>query len=594
MPNLNVPFAGQTLIIPAAYYADNVSNVGGPLVPTTPPLILIGFGYGGVPFVPATYDSPQALTAAIRGGPVSAFVPFLTTPSTQLNGAQQVTLINVGRNTQSSLSLTALSGVSGVINLKSVNYGLPSNLLQIEVDDGVLAGRTIRLFDGFSNASLTGSNLGVPFQLSYLGASSGVSYSVVVSGGIATAFNVTSPVPGESVHILLNPANYGTIQQVIEYLNGTGNFTANILSNGNLPASSLDSASAIALATGTPGNLSFQQVTATLGDIAYWFNQQAFQLATATIPNGVVSSPALLPDLTSLTPFSGATSVPPTLSDYASGYNVALTIPGWTVFADDNSSGVVALGVQHVITASQTVNGRWRRFFTGSDIGDSIDDAIQGARDCDAINVTYVYPGIFRTDTATGVNTLYSGLFAAAAAAGMATGNAVATPLTNKALFANGVEISLDVSEIDLLQQNGVMPIALPQNTNIPTIVSDLTTWQLDSNPENVFNQQVACRYYLAYSVINTLQPYVGTIADPLNEVRILNAAKSVLNALLYNSGNANAVLVAWDPKTLILRYTGSNQVAAITVSVVFVGQNRFITCTVNVQPLNITISATG
>jgi hypothetical protein len=27
---------------------------------------------------------------------------------------------------------------------------------------------------------------------------------------------------------------------------------------------------------------------------------------------------------------------------------------------------------------------------------------------------------------------------------------------------------------------------------------------------------------------------------------------------------------------------------------VVFVGQNRFITCTVNVQPLNITISAAG
>jgi hypothetical protein len=43
----------------------------------------------------------------------------------------------------------------------------------------------------------------------------------------------------------------------------------------------------------------------------------------------------------------------------------------------------------------------------------------------------------------------------------------------------------------------------------------------------------------------------------------------------------------------LKLVYNSTQQLAAVTVAVVFVGQNRFITATVNVLPLQITITAT-
>ena len=588
MPSVNVPFNGQTLIIPGAYYADNVSATLAPVAVTTPPLIFLGYGYGQKPQVPATYVTPQDLLNAIRGGPASGFVPFLTNPSTQLNGAQQITFINVGENTQSALTL--YSGVTGVVNLTSANYGLPSNLLQAEVLAGTQAGKQITLYDGYSGATSTGDNLGVPFQLAYTGSASGVSYSVIVSGGVATTFLTTSPHTGESVSIPLGSGSYSTIAAVVNYLNSTGFYSAAVLSNGNLPSTNLDAITSGALASGSP--YTYANVTATLGDIVYWVNNSASALATAAIASGVTSASGLAPSVIPFTAFSGAVSVTPTLSDYASGLNVALGIPGWAVFTGSNSSGVIALGTQHAVTASETINGSWRRFFSGSSTGDSVNAAAAQARTMNAFEATYVYPGIYAVDTTTGLNTLYSGHHAAAAIAGMATGNAVATPLTNKSLVGTGVEVALTVSQINQLQEAGVMPIWIPSQTGVPTVVSDLTTWQVDSNPENVFNQQVACRQFLAYSLVNAVQPYVGTQADPLTETKVLNAVKTMLNSLLYNSGNANGVLNAWDPATLKLVYNSAQQLAAITVSVQLIGQNRFITEYVSVLPSNFTINA--
>ena len=593
MPSVNVAFNGQTLIIPGAYYADNVAAAATPTVPTTPPLIFLGYGYGQKPKTAVTYVNPQNLLSAIRGGPCSGFVPFLTNPSPQLNGAQQITFINVGSATQSSLTLQN-GAASGVVALTSVNYGIPSNLLQAAVAAGTVSGsKQLTLYDGYANTQAIGNNLGIPFEVAYTGAATGVTYSVATSGSVATTFTTTGAAAGQNVTIPLGAGNYATVGAIVQYLNGTGFYSATVLNNGQLPATSLDTATSVALAVPSGGVNQYANVYAEYGDVVFWVNQYASSYATAAITPGTTSSSGSPLSGIPLTPFSGATSTPPTNSDYASGFNVALTTPGWAVFADSNASGTIALGCAHVATASQTVNGQWRRFFSGSNVGDTVTATQTVAQGMEQINATYVYPGIYANSTFTGQNQLFSGLYVAAMVAGMATGNAVATPLTNKQLNATGVEVQLTPSQINTLQQSGVMPIWVPQQTGVPTIVSDLTTWQADNNPENVFNQQVACRYYLAYSVVNTLQPFTGTIADPLTETRILNAVKAVLNALLYNSGNANGVLVSWDPNTLQLIYTGSNQLAAVQCSVVFVGQNRFVTASIVVTPLNITVTAT-
>lgn len=592
MPDLNISFGGQTLVIPDAYYQDNVSAALPNEPPATPPLIFLGYGFGQKPQTAETYTNPQDLLNAIRGGPCSGYVPFLANPSPVLSGAQQITYINVGSNTQSSLTLYSAS--SGVVDLTSADYGTPSNLLQAMVQSGTSAGKKLTLYDGYANITQAGDNLGVPFQLAYTGAATGVTYTVTTSGGVATTFSTSSSIAGESVSVSLVSGGFDTVTSLVEYLNGTGFYSAVALSatNGQLPSNQLDAASAISLPVPTLGAYNYENVTATLTDVLYWVNQFASTLATAALHSGAISRPNEAPSTLPLTPFTGATSVPPVNNDYATGFNLALKQPGWAVFADSNASAVRALLDQHCETASLVSNGKWRRGFTGSSIGDTIQEATAAARSSAAITTTYVYPGIYRTDTNTGANVLYSGLYAAAAAAGMATGNPVATPLTNKALISNGVEVDLSQSEVNQLQMGGVMPIWKSPQTGLATIVSDLTTWQSDANPENVFNQQVACRWFLAYSLVNATRAYVGTIASPKDEAKILNSVKGTLNALIYSPGNPNGVIATWDPNSLVLNYFGGQQLAAVQVNVVLVGQNRFITILANIQPLNLTVAA--
>jgi hypothetical protein len=136
------------------------------------------------------------------------------------------------------------------------------------------------------------------------------------------------------------------------------------------------------------------------------------------------------------------------------------------------------------------------------------------------------------------------------------------------------------------------MVVNIPQATGLPTIVSDVTTWQVDNNVENTSSQQVACRYWLAYSIVNAMQPFVGTIASPITEISILNAAKATLNALIYVGGSSNGVIAAWDVKSLRLTFNGQQQLAAITVNVMLVSQNRYITVYASILPLNFSIAA--
>lgn len=591
MPNVNVQFLGQTLVLPGAYYADNVSQALVPVQSLTPPLIFIGDFYGLAPKTPTTYTNAQDAKNAIRGAPSATYIDFMTNPSPSLNGAQYITLINASENTQSTAYITSGSAAN-LIELTSANYGAASNLLQYEVAAGTVAGYNVTIYDGYTNTSVEGQNLGVPFQLAYAGTASGVTYTVSGTSAGATTFIINSPNAGESVSIDITGSGYSTIASLVAYLNGTGYYSAAVVSNGNLPSVNLNLASAVSLPVAVSGAYQYKNVAATLGDIIYWANQYASNYVSAALVSGVALTGTSSVNEVGLTHFTGGTNVPPTNQDYGDAFNVALQTPGWVVFADSNNSAVTALGMQHAQTASSISYKAWRRFVTGSSVGDSVTTTVQNATQLNSFESTYCYPGIYRTDTTTGLNTLYGGIAWAAAVAGIMAGNIIAQPLTNQQLSGTGVEKAggansyLTVSQINQLQNAGVMVLNYP-NTNVPTIVSDLTTWQGDNNPENVFNQQVACRWGLAYSLSAAVAPYIGTIASPYGLTRVRNAIVTQLNNLIYSPGN-NGVLVSWDAKSLVLNYNGATQTLSITVNVVLVGQIRFILEQTFVQPLNL------
>lgn len=596
MPVEGITFDGQFIGLPGAYYADDVSPAAPVTPPTTPPLLFLGYGWGPKPFTPQTFVNPTDLTAALRGGPAAAFVPFIANPSPAVNGAQLVTFMDVSSNTQSRLEL--YSGASGVLALTSTLYGPPSNQLTAAVASETVAGvsgATLTLTDNFAATQLIGAGLGVPLQVAYSGtATTGIAFTV--SGGTSPFFQAYSPNAGETVTIPTGSGQYSTVSLLAEYLNGTGNWTAQVVSstNGQMPSVFLDPVSGVALSSPSGGMLQFSGVAAYANEPAFWVNQFAASLATAANVSGYARLPGAIP----ATFFSGATGVPPTAGSYASGLTAALSVPAWTVFCDSNAVAVQALMAAHCEIASSAPYGMWRRGFTGSSVGDTPSVTQTNAMNLDSLQMAYVYPGIYRTNTTTGVNQLYGGLYAAAAAAAIATGNIVALPLTNKALNGNGVEGpnaggQLTASQLVSLQNAGVMALwQTAQFNGPPTILSDVTTWQVDDNPENTSSQQVACRYWLAYSVVNALRQYVGTIASPTTEATILNALKRCLNALIYTGGSSNGVLVSWLKGSLVLTYDGTQQLASITVSVQLVGQNKYITVFASVEPLQFTIVA--
>ena len=594
MPNISISIDGQVIVVPGVYTSTQVT----PAVPSgslpTGPLVFLAAGYGGMPFTPIECTSNIDLQNAMRGSPSTSFIEFMFNPSSEVNGTSLVTYINVAPNTQSSASLVS-SGNTAVINMLSVDYGTPSNLLEYSISAGSSFGVAMTIVDNYSGAAYTANNLGVPCQLSYTGAASGVTYTVQSTiTGQATKLVVSSPNPGESLTLDLTSPTFSNVSNVVQYLNGTGYYSCLMFGNGLLPSSYLDITGAIALPKPVATVNQYVNVTATLGDIVNFINTIAASTATANIATGIQSNPGYIPIFIGQQFFSGGTNGVPSLANYASGFNVALNTQAWAIIADTNSAGVQALGAQHAATASSVLQAKWRRFVTGSALSESATTAQTNARSINELMVTYCWPGIWETNTTTGLNQVYDGNHVAAAVAGIMTGNSVPTPLTNKTLLGNGVEQMTSLGTLSQLQNNGVLVLNYPISTRIPTLLSDVTTWQNDSNPANVFNQQVACRFALNYYIVNQLQPYVGTIASNYDTTVVANAVKTLLNQLIYNGQSSIGILNSWDPNSLIIAYDGTTQTLSVAVNVVFVGQNLFISVTVTVNPLTISLNSQG
>lgn len=584
MPNPNSTFGGSQLILPGAYLQTNVNNVLSANLFPGLPLIFIGVGYGGVPNTPYSFSDPNALKAFLRGSTSTRFVDFMANPSGAVPGAQNFVYINPAPNIAASATLYS-SAATAVINISSVNYGSPGNIMTYSVATGSVAGINLTISDPqYTQQSFIGYNLGVPFQLTYTGTATAVKLNVTTVGGSATTFAISGGNAGENVTYDLTSSAYSNVGKIITSLNGIGSYRATLLSNSNLPSYLLDTESSVSLPITTAVN-----VTATLGDITYFLNTAASSLVSGSIPTGITSVPTLIPAPIGPANFTGGSNVSPTSTNYASAFNAALNVQGWVVFADSSSPAIQSLGQAHVNTASSITSKGWRRFVTGSNLGDSVSITVQNSQELNAINCTYCYPGIIANDPTSGLPVTYSGLYTAAAVAGMMAGSPFALPLTNKSLNASGMEVNLTISQINTLQMGGVLPVTLSTVTNTPTIISDMTTWQNDNNPENIFNQQIACRYALSYTLTNALTPYIGQVASTQSMTRVQNAIVRALNASIYSDSSQQGVLNSWDPSTLTLTYDGTTQTLTVSVSVSFVGQYRFINMTVSVNPLSLT-----
>jgi len=590
MPNVNQTFAGSTLVVPSVAEHADVSNNLPVSTAVTNTVIFVAQSYGGVPKTAYTFSNPNDLKTFMRGSPSAGFVDWIANPGGDLNGATYITLISPSPNTAASGTIYN-SNSDALLTMTAVNYGSPGNTIRWKMESGSTAGSKLTIFDPYANQEYIGDNITVPFQLTYTGSATGVTYSVTLSNSAnafsdAVTFNTSGGAAGENVSVDLTTSQYNTIGKLVEYLNGTGAFRASLLgpSSGNQPSANLVAVTNQALTANTAEN-----VSAGAKSIVYWLNNSAANASVSgTLAANAPAAGTLDPATSSYANLTGGTNVNPSTQDYTDALAVALNEPGAVLFIDSSDASIQTLGADHVETASTSTYNAWRRYVTGTAIGDSTSTAEQNARALNTIHSTFCYPGIIDYDSNTGLKKTYSGLYVAAAVAGAMAGNAPALPLTNKALRGIGVETNLTIAQIDALQQAGVMCVYYPTLSRVPTIVSDLTTWQNDNNPENVFNQQVSCRDALSYLLAQGLQPYIGQVASTITLTKAKNKIKAILNNAIYNPASGNGILDSWDAKSLVLNYTGTNQTLVATMNVKLVGQYRFIEVSVVINPLNI------
>ena len=570
MPNNTVSFANQTLVVPGVYVQTVPGIQLGSQTPA-PPLLVIASSNGGLYNTPYSFTSLSDFQQFVRGGNVSKYIPFMANPGPGLAGASNIVFLNASQNTASTLTF------GGVLTLTSTNVGTPSNLLQasLALDSNYPSdAMTMVISDNYAQTQIVGTGLGVPMTLAYTGtATSGVSFTVnSLAGG---NFVLASPNSGESFTFPFS--GYTDVSELIEAINGTGFYVAQIYSSteGELPTTDLTVVSNVALSsTPTP-------VTAGISDALYWVNNFAQSYCTAASTGSTWPLSAA-----PLTNFTGATTVAPTSTNYQACLQTALNnVNAFVMWMDTN---VLANQVQAAINAKQAslpVPGKFRRYVTGSTLGMTSSAAIQAAQTLNSKETVFCYPGIMAVNTSTGLTNTYDGNYVAAMVASAMCGNPIPTPLTNKQLQAQGVEQVLSQSTIASLMDAGVMVI---QTVNaIPTILRDLDTWQADNNVVNTSTQQVACRQWASYSLINAISPYVGTIAAPQTLAQIKKNISATLNSLIWGASNPNGVLASWDANSLVIQYVGQTFTLSVTVNVALVGQIDFVPITVNVSAYN-------
>lgn len=585
MPSENVQFANETLVLPGVYSAQTSQAPVSPGTNIQNPLIFIAYGFGGAPYTPISTTSASQLKQVMRGAPSASFADFLYNGGSSLSGASTVIYINASASTQSTSVITS-TGAADLITLTSANYGIPSNLMSFSVAAGsVSPGINLTLSDGYAQSTITGTNLGVPFQLTYTGtAPSGVTYTVT-----ATDFELNSPNAGESYVLPLS--SFPTVTSLVNYINATGFYAASIISGtaGQLTTTSLDFVTAVALPVPVVSagitTYTYVNVSALLGDVVYWVNNFASGYASAVLTSTAVPNVPVAYQIVPNTLFSGATTVIPTATDYATSLSAALSIPASIVFLDNNANNIQVLGSQHAAQASLPVNGMYRRFFTGLNTGATPAAAESLALQLNSATTTLVFNEIQRVSSTTNLPTLYSALYTAAAVAGMSQGNPAYVPMTNKTLNATGVGTNLDIPTINALQQAGVMVVNLSRATGLPVVISDLTTWNNDDNPTNVYNQQVAISQQLNLNLIQAFDPFVGQVTNGSEGASLLNAFKKVLNQAISLN-----LLISWNPSSLTAVYNPVPQSWALTGQVMFVGQTRFVTIQLNITPTQISL----
>ncbi len=522
--NVGIMIRGAYVVRPGVYPYTDVSQ----MVPVRPgpggTIAILGTADGGVPGFIYDFATFTDARKVLRGGTALALISRMFRPSGDQPGASRVRWTRVGTVGQASLT------ASGLV-FASLDYGRHTNAISVALTAGAGGAYTLTIRKRSENYT---ANYMVGLGLSV---TSTATTPKLVFDHVAREARMYEN--GSIVSVLPYPTDDVTLANLIPWITGRSGWTATIAGNPSMPVSLMDNpvlASAPAIGT------SATAITAGQGSVVFALYQDAMVGAALSTPGTFGALSAVTE--TALAGGAGTALDVVTSSDYVAPLALLEGIDVDHLMVDTANAATQSLAIQHCIALGAINRRRWRIFYGGGAPGETATQAAAKPQTMDGPAV-YAWNGTFVTNAVTGLLKENLGsLGTAAQICGLAAGLTASEPLTNKTLYAEGVEFPAPQdSDINALLVAGASPIALDPVAGGTRIIQAITTFQGGPNVMMRKLQGLRIQFKLEKAFQFILSDFVGAPMDLETANRIKNRVAAYLDSEIRGSRNPQGVL---------------------------------------------------
>jgi len=446
-----VNFNGASLYRPGYYSKLNIEKGGAFGGTPLNKALVIGESQGGIPYNADVLDEGKIMVfagesearEALIGGDALEAILFAFNASGDARitgGANRVDYIRVNPALQSSLDLNNIDSAVA-LNLKSVGYGIYTNGISIEIQNGTVEGKLLFLKLGSFNYAVDNIIRKV-VNIQYIG--DGDTATLNKTGNTITT-SIANQTDG-SVNLTLDLTVLDTVQKVVDYFNSQIGYMASVdnPSFSNEKSNLIDSENAIDILVEKTLTQNIQAMVEAIN---------ASEIVTATI-----ASEAQRKQLVNLnqTFFTGGSDGVTTNQSWVDALALSENFEYDIVLVLSGDSAVHQLLKSHLTFANSVKTKKERRGLTGASLNDNETTIMNKASLINSQFCGFYGSSDYRFD-ANGIERKMPGYILAGGLLGMTQANDVTTPLTFKNFNITKLGKNYSNAQIENFIQAGVI-----------------------------------------------------------------------------------------------------------------------------------------
>jgi hypothetical protein len=539
---------------------------------------IIGRSVGGEPKTALTFSNPyQAQRALVSGelleGVLNAFAPSPETP-----GPYKVVAVRVNPATQSTLTLKDANSNDCIV-LTSTDYGLYTNRVKVQVEDGTVSGKKITT--SLDNNSVAKDNITrTAFTIDYTGVEA--SATITISNSTVTLKAPSNASPGHVIDL----ATYPTISTLVDKINSYEGFVAVLSPDAGNTASlnGLDAATAANCKDTSP-----YAAKADLQACIDWINGLGESFVTAERAATGVAPPASSDPVT-FSFLSGAVDGNIINQDWQDCFDAIAGEDVQWVAPLSSSNAIWAMANAHAISCSSSKSER--RAFVGSTTGVSLEQAVSDASSLNSDRCIYCYPGYYGYNSL-GALTLYPPYMLTSYLAGSFSGVSPGGSMTNKSVNVVSLESEIrNPVDTDYLISGGVL--TLYKDKDGVRVCKAVTTWLKDTRYNRVEISTGIATDYTIRAVRDALSVLIGGKATPILLARAKSIVESTLTQLALPEPNGIGLLAGntANPPFKAINASITGDVLRVSFSCSPVVPVNYVLISVSINPYSGTIAS--